>query len=146
MTIFKNMCENDKTYDVCLAAVARDPYNLVHVPLEYRDARMGLLAVSNCGCVIDQLSEDSLSNEVCLAAVVQNGDALRYVPLRMRTTEICLAAVVSCCYSIKYVKHDKQTLDMCLIAASNAESIGSSVTAYISPVYRFEMIKRYDML
>ncbi|MEK7070348.1 MAG: DUF4116 domain-containing protein [Patescibacteria group bacterium] len=83
---------NEKTPELCLAAVKRSDGALQFVPEPMKTAK------------------------ICLIAVRQNGHALRFVPHHLKTSKICIAAVRSTWRALEYVPRTMKTLKLRFIA------------------------------
>lgn len=118
-SLFSYIPEHKKTLDICLEAVKKDGWALMHVPEDKKTIEIYLEAVKQNGLSLCEVPEDKKTLEICLEAVTRDAWALQYVPEDKKTVEICLKAVKRHGCSLKYVPKDKKTIEVCLEAVKN---------------------------
>lgn len=105
---------DDRTHDICLAAVKQNGFALGHVPPDRITHDICLAAVKQNGMSLQDVPPDRITPEICLEAVKQNGRALTVVP--DITPEICLAAVQQNGNVLQSVPPVRKTLQVCIAA------------------------------
>jgi hypothetical protein len=100
----KYIPRNQKTYDVCLAAVKYTGNALCHVPSEYIDENMCCTA----------LEDDRMT-----------ADIMKQIPFSKRSYRICMKAVEFSFSVLKYIPEEHKTLELCMIASGHLDSIES---------------------
>jgi len=133
---FGDVPEENKTYNLCLAAMYYNGYALLAVPEHLKTAEMCMMAVKNTGYALAYVPESIKTHELCLIAVQTIGYALKYVPESIKTYEMCLIAVQTIGWMLHYVPHLMKTPELCRIAVEKDAIAFSAVP---------EHMKTYEM-
>ena len=95
----KDIPDEVKTAEICLAAVKENGMGLSAVPKDIRTKEICLAALANAPgngygiSLIEYVPTELLSEELCIAAVKHLGCALGNIPNEFKTPEVCLTAV-----------------------------------------------------
>ncbi len=106
----------NRTYPVCLAAVADDGSALEYVPEELRTKEIYLAACKASGKMLSYVPLKHINTAICKAAVMSDGLALCFVPEKYRTEQLCLLAVKKNPKAIAYVPFKLVTPKFCVKA------------------------------
>jgi len=101
-----------RTYEICLEACRNDGNAVYYVPARYRSRELCLAAVENAPAALRFMKKNQINADICLSAVSANGLVLEYVPQNMRVFDICIAAVKNDSRAIKFVPD--YLIDSCL--------------------------------
>jgi hypothetical protein len=118
---FGDVPEENKTYNLCLAAMYHNGYALLDVPEHLKTAEMCMMAVKNTGYALKYVPESIKTHEMCLIAVQTIGWMLHYVPHLMKTPELCRIAVEKDAIAFSAVPEHMKTYEMCRIAVERDE-------------------------
>ena len=125
----KSFKEENRTYEVCLAAVSHDGNALIHVPLRHRSYEMYFNACSNAGIMLRVVPNEQKDEKLCMAAVSSDGMSLSYVPEEMKTAKLCQLAVHKNAAAIQFVPSTMVTAAFC--AQIMCESGNNNLIPYI---------------
>jgi hypothetical protein len=139
--VFRFLTDEQKTNDVCLAAIMQDHDNINDISSENQTQEMRDVAdrrrklyylfyqevqddrpieileiVTRNGAKLEHVPDDMCTPEMCIAAVKQNYNAFRFVPKRFQTREVCLLAVGVYGMNLYYVAPENITLEICTAA------------------------------
>jgi hypothetical protein len=93
--------------------IRRDGWHLRGIPDRIKTYEICLATVAKNGCALEDVPEELRTVLMCLLAVSMDGEALRFVPIELRTSEICLEAVRRSSIAIVYVPHECMTSEIC---------------------------------
>ena len=112
--------KENRTMEMCLAAVKKNGLALNHVPKGLKTIEMCFIAVQNDGGALRYVPKKLKTIDNCLAAVQTHGYMLEYVPDELRTAEVCLAAVQNYGCSLYYVPKELRSREVCLAAVQSS--------------------------
>lgn len=95
--------DEDKTLDICMAAVKSTPIALRHVPEKYKVYDIICVALTSNGVTLQFIKLDKRTEEYCLLALQSSPNALRYFPETLKSLKICIDTVKRDMSCIKYV-------------------------------------------
>lgn len=106
----------DRSREVCRAAVVSDGRALQFVPQEERDMYLCQKACRSKGAALEFVPPMFLSKPVCLMALRRDGLALRFVPEETRDRDVCLTAILQNSDALQYVPKELVDEDLCVTA------------------------------
>ena len=121
------VAREQRTPDICLAAVKKNGNNIIYVPEDLRTPEICSLAVNHNGDNLNIVPEKYKTPELCLKAVQnirrdqRDQFHLNAVPEDLRTQEICSLAVNYNGFNLYYVPKKYKTARLCLEAVQNAK-------------------------
>jgi hypothetical protein len=118
-TAFELLTSEQRTPEVCLAAVRQDAWVIQHLTDEQRTPEVCLEAVRAAGWTVDFLAPQQRTPEVCLEAVRKDAWALRCLSDAQRSPEVCLAAVTSSGSAVQFLNAEQRTPAVCDAAVHN---------------------------
>ena len=109
----QNFKHENRTYDVCLAAVTKDGSAIEFVPIEFLTKEMYAAACKSDGMVLKLVPEKYISASLCKDAVSSKGGALQYVPEKYKTVQLCQIALKSYHSALAYIPEEMITPEFC---------------------------------
>lgn len=109
----KTFKEENRTYQVCLAAVCNNGNALFYVPTQHRSYEMYCAACSSAGSILRMIPSEQIDENLCTLAVSSDGMALGYVPEEMKTDRLCKLAVHNTVAAIQFVPRMLITPEYC---------------------------------
>lgn len=113
--LIKFLTEDQRTQDVCIAAVQNDPHVMSYLTTEQRTADVCMAAVKKFGYPIYFVSEEMRTQDICIAAVKKSGLALKHLSKEQKTENVCMAAVNQCGRALQYVPAEMMTQRVCIV-------------------------------
>lgn len=140
----KTFSEENRTYNVCLAAVKETGAALEYVPEDKKTYEMCFEAAKRNGDALRFVPQEHIKEELIMAAVKHSGMALQYIPDKMRTREVCLIAAASASEAYKFIPEDLINAEFVLKVAqkSGFNSISNLPKEFKKTDFYLELVKR----